>query len=197
VVRRHNALRTTFAAEAAKPFQVVSYEPRFEFVQRDVSAEPDPEAAAQQAVDELVSTPFDLARGPLVRALLLRLAETDHVLELVFDHIICDGWSEVVIFDELAKLYDGFRRGEDPGLTPPEMQYDDHAREARAVDRRGHRGEARVLAPATQGYLAPDCRRIIPGLISQLSGGTLRTHLPKTTAEAIRTFARAEGTTLS
>src|SRR5713226_4509543 len=109
VVRRHNALRTTFAAEEGNPFQVVSDEPRFDFERRDLTADADPEAAAQQAVDELVSTPFDLERGPLVRALLVRLAENDHVLELVFDHSICDGWSHMVIFDELAKLYNGFR----------------------------------------------------------------------------------------
>ncbi len=62
----------------------------------------------------LVSEPFDRASGPLLRVLLLRLAESDHVLELVFDHIICDGWSHIVVFDELASLYDGFRRRRGP-----------------------------------------------------------------------------------
>src|SRR5579862_1099648 len=132
VVRRHSALRTTFAAEAGKPYLVVSDEPRFDFEQLDLSAESDPEAAVQQAVDSFVSTPFDLERGPLVRALLVRVTESDHVLELVFDHTVCDGWSHVVIFDELGTLYDGYRRGEDPRLPPPELQYDDHARRERA-----------------------------------------------------------------
>ena len=78
------------------------------------------------SVDVLVSTPFDLERGPLVRALLVRLAALDHVLELVFDHAICDGWSHAVILDDLAKLYEGFRDGKDPGLAAPRVQYDDH-----------------------------------------------------------------------
>ena len=111
VVRRHTALRTTFAADAGTPFQVVSDEPRFDFEQRDLTRRGRSRSGRTQAVDTFVSTPFDLERGPLVRALLLRIAESDHVLELVFDHIICDGWSHVVIFDELAKLYDGLPPG--------------------------------------------------------------------------------------
>ena len=147
VVRRHNALRTTFAAEAGKPFLVVSDEPRFDFEQRDLTAETDPEAAVQQAVDSFVSTPFDLERGPLVRALLVRVAESDHVLELVFDHTVCDGWSHVVIFGELGTLYDALppRRGPSAAPTRAPVRRPCAPR-ARAVDRRGHCREARVLA---------------------------------------------------
>src|SRR5438093_501321 len=76
---------------------------------RDVAGEPDPEVAAERLVDDFVSRPFDLERGPLVRALLVRLGAADHVLELVFDHIVCDGWSHIVVFDELARLYDAYR----------------------------------------------------------------------------------------
>ena len=199
VVRRHSALRTTFAAEAGEPFLVVSDEPRFDFEQRDLTAETDPEAAVQQAVDAFVSTPFDLERGPLVRALLVRVAESDHVLELVFDHTVCDGWSHVVIFGELGTLYDGYRRGEDPRLPPPELQYDDHARRERArltdaviAEKLVYWRERLAGIPAALELPTDRPRPHLPSF----RGVTLRRHLPETAAEAIRSFARGEGATL-
>ncbi len=199
VVRRHNALRTTFADEAGKPFMVVSDEPRLELERLDLSAEVDPEAAAQEAVDALASTPFDLERGPLVRALLVRLADSDHVLELVFDHIVCDGWSHVVIFDELARLYDSLRRGEDPRLPPPQVQYDEYARRERerltdAVieEKLVYWRERLAGIPSTLELPTDRPRPPRPSF----RGGTLRRHLPEASAEAIRSFARAEGATL-
>ena len=199
VVRRHNALRTTFTDDGGTPRPVVSDEPRFDFEQRDLSGEPDPEAAARLAVDELVSTPFDLAAGPLMRVLLMRLGESDHVLELVFDHIICDGWSHVVIFDELGRLYDAFRRGEAAHLSPPQVQYEEHARRERArlsddvIEQKLEHWRTRLAGIPTALELPTDR----PGRRGRASqGGTLRTHLPEAQAEAIRAFARAEGATL-
>src|SRR5581483_4920141 len=199
VVRRHNALRTTFGTSDGAPVIVVSEEPVLDLEQRDLRGEGDPVAAAQQAVDQFVSIPFDLERGPLHRALLLELDDDDYVLELVFDHTICDGWSHVVIFDELAKLYEAFRRGEDATLPAPGIQYDDHAR----------REQAALTDAAIEQKLAYWRERLagIPAALElptdrprparpTYDGGTLRTHLPVDVAERVRAFARAEGATL-
>ena len=171
VVLRHNALRTTFAAEAGTPYLVVSDEPRLDFEQRDLSSEPDPESAAHRAVDAAVSEAFDRASGPLLRVLLLRLAESDHVLELVFDHIICDGWSQIVVFDELEASTTGSGQARtraaaagppDPAIRPPRT---------RAADRPGDRGEARPLARAGWRGSPPrsSCRRIVRDRRSRVS----------------------------
>jgi len=189
VVARHNALRTTFCSRDGRPFQVVEDEPRLVLERREVADERE----AQAALDAFVSTPFDLERGPLLRALLLRLGEDDHVLELVFDHTICDGWSHVVIFDELARLYAGDE------LPPPAVQYDEHARHERArltddviEERLGYWRERLAGIPAALELPTDRPRPAHPSH----EGATLRTHLPAETAERVRAFARAEGATL-
>ncbi len=138
VVRRHNALRTTFADDAGRPTRDF-HEPRVELERRDLATKRDP-SRLPQGSRCMVSIPFDLERGPLSCSLLARLADDDHVLELVFDHIICDGWSHVVILDELAKLYDDLRRGADPRLPPRGAVRRPRTAGARAPDRCRHRG---------------------------------------------------------
>lgn len=87
-------------------------------------------AARQGAVDERlrlsVETPFDVARGPLFRAELLRLREDEHLLLLVAHHIICDGWSWWVIVRELGALY-GVRLGGAANPLPPPVSFADYA----------------------------------------------------------------------
>ena len=58
-------------------------------------------------------TPFDLARGPLLRVRLLKLGEREHVLLCTFHHIIFDGWSSAIFNRDLSAFYEAFRRGED------------------------------------------------------------------------------------
>ncbi len=199
VVRRHNALRTTFVAEGGAPRPVVTDEPRFELEQQDLSGKPDPERAAHEIVDSIVSTPFDLAAGPLMRVALLRLGDDDHVLELVFDHIICDGWSHVVIFDELGRLYEAFRRGEPLELPAPEIQYEEQARRERArlgddvIEQKLAHWRTRLAGIPTALELPTDRPRPVR---PSFEGGTLRTHVPLPVAEGIRSFARDEGATL-
>ena len=79
----------------------------------DLSALPEAarEAEAPRLAGEEARRPFDLARGPLLRAALLRLAEQEHVLLLTMHHIVSDGWSMGVLVRELAALYDALRRG--------------------------------------------------------------------------------------
>ncbi|HVR98030.1 MAG TPA: AMP-binding protein, partial [Thermoanaerobaculia bacterium] len=104
VVGRHEALRTTFAAPAGRPVQVVHPEPRLELPVIDLSGLP--QAAGRLAREE-ARRPFDLGRGPLLRLALLRLGEREHVLLLTMHHIVSDGWSLGVLLREIAALYDG------------------------------------------------------------------------------------------
>ena len=83
--------------------------------------------AALRRARELAAEPFDLAVDLPVRWSLLRLAETDHVLLLRIHHIACDGWSEAILFGELAELYSAYARDEQPRLPPLPVQYADFA----------------------------------------------------------------------
>ena len=71
--------------------------------------------------------PFDLARGPLIRGRLMRLAEDEHVLLVTMHHIVSDGWSMGVLMRELSALYGAFVRGEADPLPPLAIQYADYA----------------------------------------------------------------------
>ncbi|MGC5022575.1 amino acid adenylation domain-containing protein [Micromonospora sp. DT47] len=123
---RHESLRTRFPADAdGRPTVVVADTVEVPLTIVDA---PD-EAAAQALVDAAAAEPFDLADGPLLRALLVRLAPDDHVLFLSKHHIVGDGWSVDVLLRDLITLYGG---GELPTLP---IQYGDFACwEARELD---------------------------------------------------------------
>lgn len=198
IVRRHAALRTTFVAEDGRPLQIVSAQGRFPIEKQDLRDRPDPEAEAHRLADELVGQPFDLEHGPLVRALLLRLAEREYVLQLVFHHIVCDGWSHVVVLRELATLYRAHVRGEEPQLAEPSVQYPDYARWQRSrldgpalEEKIAHWRERLGDIPAALELPADRPRPPIPSY----RGATRRTRLTTETAAAIRSFGRTHGAT--
>ncbi|MFE9675351.1 amino acid adenylation domain-containing protein [Streptomyces sp. NPDC006259] len=128
VQARHGALRTVFATEDGRPVQVVRepdpLAPRIEAV--DLEGRDEDEVSA--AVAELVGRPFDLARGPLMRAALIRRAATEHLLVLTFHHIVFDGASMEILYDELGTLYGAALDGRTAPLPPVGVAYADFAR---------------------------------------------------------------------
>ncbi|HVT49686.1 MAG TPA: amino acid adenylation domain-containing protein [Vicinamibacterales bacterium] len=125
VIARHEALRTTFAVQDGVPVQVVAETLTIEVPVVDLAAQAGgPEL--QRLVDDHIQQPFDLARGPLVRALLVRLAPDDHVIALGIHHIVFDGWSMDVFTRELAAAYAARCRGVAPELPEPSLQYGDY-----------------------------------------------------------------------
>ncbi len=123
IVRRHAALRTSFGTTDGVPVQLIAPEPELYLQQLDLRRHADPEAEVRRVAQELASCPFDLERGPLLRAYLLRVGDEDHVFHLVLHHSISDGFSHVVLLRELAELYRAHSRGEQPVLPEPRMQY--------------------------------------------------------------------------
>ncbi|HEX3128096.1 MAG TPA: non-ribosomal peptide synthase/polyketide synthase [Thermoanaerobaculia bacterium] len=122
VVRRHASLRTTFEERAGEPEQVIHAAAPLEIPIEDL-----PEAETARVVRAEVDTPFDLVRGPLVRARLLRLAEEDWLLVLTMHHIVSDGWSIGVLVRESAELYKAFVQGRPSPLPELPIQYLDFA----------------------------------------------------------------------
>jgi amino acid adenylation domain-containing protein len=122
IVRRHEALRTTFADIAGEPRQVIHpYEPfRVPILELEAS---ELEAWLKRAAEQ----PYDLTAGPLFRAELLQLAADDHVLLLNMHHIVSDGWSIGVLTQELSALYESYRAGLPSPLPELPIQYADFA----------------------------------------------------------------------
>ncbi|MFP2933686.1 condensation domain-containing protein, partial [Pyxidicoccus sp. 3LG] len=134
LVERHESLRTTFAMHGDQPVQVIHASSRFPLPVVDLSALPPEEADAEarRLASHEAQRPFDLAQGPIFRALLLRLAPGDHVLVGTMHHIVSDGWSMGVLVRELATLYAAHASGQDARLSTLSIQYADFAAWQRA-----------------------------------------------------------------
>ena len=85
------------------------------------------EAQARRFAEEEGRRSFDLSRGPLFRACLLRLAYDNQILLLTLHHIVADGWSMEVLYRELSALYEAFSTGKPSPLAPLPIQYGDFA----------------------------------------------------------------------
>ncbi|API55157.1 non-ribosomal peptide synthetase (plasmid) [Rhizobium leguminosarum] len=125
---RHEALRCTFVAGEDEPqVQILSGDRGLPLVEHDLRDRPDAQAALLDLCQEEARTPFDLAREPLIRGRLIRLADEEHVFLLTQHHIVSDGWSMGVLVRELSSLYRAFEAGEDDPLPPLAIQYPDYA----------------------------------------------------------------------
>jgi amino acid adenylation domain-containing protein/non-ribosomal peptide synthase protein (TIGR01720 family) len=129
VVRRHEVLRTTYAMSGDQPVQVIHDDLAPRLPVEDLSALPPAEREERAAaiVSAEAQRPFDLARGPVLRARLLRLGPEDHVLAVVIHHIASDAGTQRVLLSEVARLYAAFRAGEPSPLPPLAIQYADYA----------------------------------------------------------------------
>ena len=129
IIRRHESLRTTFTKIDGEPVQVIAPSLSLSLGVVDLSqlVESEREEEARRLSSEEARCPFDLARGPLIRAALIRLGPQDHVLVLTLHHIVSDGWSTGVLHSELAVLYRAFCHSEPSPLSPLAIQYADYA----------------------------------------------------------------------
>lgn len=128
LVARHESLRMTFHTTEDGTAEVRVAEPApFAAQHLDAVADPDPQARAAAELGALIAEPFDLQTGPLLRALVVRIAEDDHVLALVMHHIICDGWSIDLLNRELDLLYAHHAHGAATELPALPVQFGDYA----------------------------------------------------------------------
>jgi amino acid adenylation domain-containing protein len=201
LTRRHEALRTHFAELDGQPVQVV--EPvaacRLELVELSDAPSEDVEAAAQRLAAQEAARPFDLGRGPLLRATLLQLAETEHVLLVTMHHIISDGWSLGVLVKEVAALYEAFAEGRPSPLAELPIQYADFA----VWQREWLQGDAlENLLDYWRGKLGgalPELRLPLDHprpAVRTPSGAHQTRHLPVDLADEVRALSRVEGSTV-
>jgi amino acid adenylation domain-containing protein len=129
ILRRHEALRTTFASEEGNPVQVIAPHRPLDLPIVDLTATPREQRfeAAMKLAEEEFRSSFDLTTGPLMRATLLHLDEHEHVLILTLHHIVFDGWSGDVLDRELSAFYGAISDGRAPGWPDLPIQYADYA----------------------------------------------------------------------
>lgn len=124
----HEALRSVFVATQGKPrVEVLPPDAGLPIVDHDLRERSDAEAALLDLCHQEGRTPFDLARGPLIRGHLVRMSDEEHVFLLTQHHIVSDGWSMGVLLRELSQLYRAFEAGQDDPLPPLAIQYPDYA----------------------------------------------------------------------
>jgi amino acid adenylation domain-containing protein len=128
IVARHETLRTCFGSVEGAPVQLIAApEVGLALSRLDLSGHSDREAELERLAAEEASAPFDLARGPLTRGRLIRLADEDHVLLVTMHHIVSDGWSMGVLVHEFSALYAAFSQGLPDPLPALPIQYADYA----------------------------------------------------------------------
>ncbi|MBE8998845.1 amino acid adenylation domain-containing protein [Nostoc sp. LEGE 12447] len=129
IINRHEALRTNFVIVDGKPSQLIQTQTNWTVSVVDLKhlSTTEQEIATQQLAQQQANQPFDLANQALVRATLIVLSETEHVLSVCMHHIVSDAWSMGVFIQELAALYNAYSQGEPSPLTPLSIQYADFA----------------------------------------------------------------------
>jgi aspartate racemase len=201
IVRRHEILRTTCSVMNGQLVQVVCAAMPFRVRLIDLSgaAEVGQEAAVGRLAAEEVRRPFDLSRGPFVRACLLKLADTEHVLLLTAHHFVADGWSMTLFYRELSILYDAFCADKQSPLPELPIQYADFAQwQRRILD--GDMVNAQLAYWKEQLDGAPAILELPTDRLRPAApthrGACEAVVLSKRLSEALKAFSRREGVTL-
>ncbi len=199
LVARHETLRTTFAEHDGLPVQVVHPPAPAALRIIDLQDVPEAEREAERLAAEEALRPFDLARGPLLRCTLLRLADDDHVLCLTMHHVVSDGWSMQVLVREVSAVYAAYSRGEEAPLAELPVQYADFAVWQRAwlsgaplEERIGYWKAQLAGAPALLEVATDHPRE--PGQSTLAASHPLR--LSPELSRELRALSRREGATL-
>jgi len=200
LVRRHESLRTSFPMIDSQPIQQIHPPGNFQVKTFDLRDKPQDQRQreSQQLIANESQSSFDLATGPLFRAVLIQLADDQHVLTLTMHHIISDGWSVGVLTRELAQLYTAFSSGQVSPLPELRIQYADYA----CWQQQWFQGDAMAsqltfwkqqLADLPTLELATDRSR---RAVQTYHGATQTIVLPSDLTEPLRQLSRELGATL-
>jgi amino acid adenylation domain-containing protein len=201
IVRRHEILRTRFPEKDGHAVQEVFPEWKLEIVTVDLQAllPEEREAEARRYGQIEAATQFDLAKGPILRAMLLKVGKEDHALVVTMHHIVSDGWSTGVIAKEFSQLYAAYSAGANSPFPELPLQYADYA----IWQRKWLQGDVlqkrldywnRQLAEVDPRLQMPQMRR--RPVVQSFRGSRSIFEVPRSTGNAIRDLSRKEGTTL-
>jgi amino acid adenylation domain-containing protein len=201
IVRRHEVLRTTYSMKRLQPVQVISPHQQLRLAQTGLESLParEREDALQAFLAEEARRPFDLEKGPVIRANLLRLAGDEHILVLNTHHIASDGWSMGLFVRELTELYSAFVQGKASSLPELPAQYADFAVWQRQWIRDGvlqshlsYWKKQLENAPAAMELPADRPRPAV----ESFKGDTVKVVFSNELKESLKKLSRREGSTL-
>ncbi|MDF5723373.1 MAG: amino acid adenylation domain-containing protein [Rhizonema sp. PD37] len=201
IVLRHEIFRTTYPAVNGQLFQVIHPHQLISSTAINLQSFPEVEreAEAQKLVETEVQKPFDLNQLPLVRWVLLKLSDLEHLLIHIEHHMLHDGWSFNVFLGELVELYQAFSLGNPSPLTEPLLQFADFAHWQRQwVNSQSAQNQLvywqQKLSSSSPLLELPYDR---PRPIEQTyQGDHIRMELPIDLCESLRVLSRREGVTL-
>jgi amino acid adenylation domain-containing protein len=198
VASRHEVLRTRYPAQHGVPYQHIEPAPAaVPLPVHDFSGHDDPSGAVRQFVAGHIRRPFDLAAGPVLRAALAKLGETEHVLALAVHHIATDGWSNAILTRELVAGYLGEVTGQPAELPGLPVQYADYAVWQRGwltgdvLARQLQYWRGQLADLPTLDFPTDRPRKVQPAA----EGATVETVLPGELLEAVNRLARQERVT--
>ncbi len=122
VIQRHEVLRTNFSLVDNQPIQIVREISRFQLELAEVGDD-----SVTELINQAAQEPFNLATDSLIRGALIKVKSDEFILVLTIHHIIWDGWSESILFKEVAALYDSYLTKQEPDLPELAIQYADYA----------------------------------------------------------------------
>ncbi|HYK41880.1 MAG TPA: amino acid adenylation domain-containing protein [Thermoanaerobaculia bacterium] len=197
---RHASLRTRFPESDGVPVQRIEKHASVSLPVLDLSDLPldERERKTRRLIRDEAATPFDLARGPVFRAKLVRLAPEEHVFLCTLHHIVSDGWSRTLLFRELSESYDAYASAKKPALSPLPIQYADYAVWQQEGLRSG-RMQSHLEYWRTQLRNLPmlDLPTDHPRpAVQTLRGDRCELEIPGEVARALKAFCREEGVTL-
>ena len=127
LIHRHESLRTIFITIDNQPRQQICKNIGFNIKQFDLTNHADNDIFAEKIIKNELALPFDLSRGPLLKASLVKMKEKYHYLIFMMHHIISDGWSLDILVNELFSLYNAYKNNTHYELKPLNIQYKDYA----------------------------------------------------------------------
>lgn len=194
LVERHEMLRATFAVDDDRPIQKIA-----SAVPLDVQLIDVPPVEIASHVDAHARHTFDLGRGPLVHARILRVDKDHHILLLNMHHIVADGWSLGVFVRELSALYSHCLLGQSADLPDLPVQYADYAHwQRQALEDEAARAQLDYwlaqLAGAPRLLDLPTDRPRPPRMTG--CGAQVRFAIPSMLRDALKALSAREGVTL-
>ncbi len=202
VVRRHEVLRASFPAIAGKPTQTIAAPTAIDlpFIDLQALSADQREAEAHRLATEVAHQGFDLANGPVLRVLLLRLSEHEHLFVWNLPCMVCDGASSDVFYQDLTAIYAAFSAGLPSPLAELPIQYADFAHwqrqwlQGEVLDTQLNYWKQKLAGNLSPIQLPYDRPR--PLTVQTARGDRGAQMLPKSLNEALTTLSQQSGATL-
>lgn len=202
LIERHESLRTVFKADEQgdiAQFILPAELAGFKMLYRDLRLDEFREDLTRSFVQTANVSPFDLSRGPLLKAELCQLEDHKWVFTYVMHHIISDGWSIGVLFRELLQFYNARIKGDNYLPVPLRIQYKDYSawqqEQLSGEDLTKHKEYWLGQFAGSLPVLALRTDKTMPSIKTN-NGGTIHKRFEGNVSRAIKAICKEQGSTL-